>query len=72
MASALGALEHDVTSDAARAATRGAAGVLGDFQRLDRRARGFVQGSQPLMASDVIFTESVGATTVLIESMVAG
>jgi hypothetical protein len=69
LASALGALEHDVTSDAARAATRGAAGVLGDFQRLDRRARGFVQGSQPLMASDVIFTESVGATTVLIESM---
>jgi len=70
LASALGALEHDVTSDAARAATRGAAGVLGDFQRLDRRARGFVQGSQPLMASDVIFTESVGATTVLLESMV--
>ena len=33
LASALGALEHDVTSDAARAATRGAAGVLGDFHR---------------------------------------
>ena len=70
LASALGALEHDVSSDAARSAARGAAGVLGDFQRLDRRARGFVQSSQPLMASDVIFTESVGATAVLLESMV--
>ena len=70
LASAVGALEHDVASDAARSAARGAAGVLGDFQRLDRRARGFVQSSQPLMASDVIFTESVGATAVLLESMV--
>jgi hypothetical protein len=39
-------------------------GVLEDFRRLDVKIRQYVKGRQALMASDVIFTESLakGAT----------
>ena len=48
-------------SDASRAATQGAASALEKFRSLDLRARKYVESGQRLMASDVIFTDSLGA-----------
>jgi hypothetical protein len=61
----LGALERSATADTSRAAARGASDALADFDKMDRRAREYVQSGQRLMASDLIFTESLGATTAL-------
>ena len=48
-------------SDASRAATQSAASALEKFRSLDLRARKYVESGQRLMASDVIFTDSLGA-----------
>jgi hypothetical protein len=61
----LGALERSATADTSRTAAQSASGVLADFDKMDRRAREYVQSGQRLMASDLIFTESLGATTAL-------
>jgi hypothetical protein len=61
----IGALERTATADASRTAAQAASGALADFERMDRRAREYVQSGQRLMASDLIFTESIGATTAL-------
>jgi hypothetical protein len=61
----LGSLERTATADAPRTAARSAADALADFERMDRRAREYVQSGRRLMASDLIFTESIGATTAL-------
>ena len=61
----LGALERSATADTSRSAAQAASGVLADFDKMDRRAREYVQSGQRLMASDLIFTESLGATTAL-------
>jgi hypothetical protein len=61
----LGALERTATGDTSRSAAQAASGVLADFDKMDRRAREYVQAGQRLMASDLIFTESLGATTAL-------
>lgn len=62
---ALAALERTATIDTARIAAQSATTVLADFDKMDRRAREYVQSGQRLMASDLIFTESLGSTTAL-------
>jgi GAF domain len=54
-------------SDASRAATQGAASALEKFRSLDLRARKYVESGQRLMASDVIFTDSLGALSSAME-----
>jgi GAF domain len=51
------------SSQATRSAVQAAAASLEQFRSLDKRARQYVQNNQSLMASDVIFTESLGALT---------
>jgi hypothetical protein len=65
LARALTQLATAATSDTARTAVESATRTLGEFERMDRRAREYVQNGQRLMASDLIFTESRGATTAL-------
>jgi len=48
------------TNEATRSAVQAAAASLEQFRGLDKRARQFVQNGQPLLASDIIFTESLG------------
>jgi len=56
-------LANASTSEATRSAVQAAAASLEQFRALDKRARQYVQNNQSLMASDVIFTESLGALT---------
>jgi hypothetical protein len=51
------------SSDATRSAVQAAAAALEQFRELDKRARQYVQNGQNLVASDVIFTESLAALT---------
>jgi hypothetical protein len=48
------------TTEATRSAVQAAAASLEQFRGLDKRARQFVQNDQSLLASDIIFTESLG------------
>jgi hypothetical protein len=61
----LAVLHGSVTDEGARAAVRSAVSTLADYERMDRRARDYLESRQPLMASDLIFTDSLGATTAL-------
>ena len=49
------------STDATRSAIQAASASLEQFRALDKRARQYVQNNQNLMASDVIFTESLDA-----------
>ena len=60
-------LANASSSEATRSAVQAAAGSLEQFRALDKRARQYVQNKQILMASDVIFTESLGALTAAAE-----
>lgn len=51
------------SSDATRSAVQAASAALEQFRALDKRARQYVQNGQNLVASDVIFTESLAALT---------
>lgn len=51
------------SSDDTRSAVQAAAAALEQFRGLDKRARQYVQNGQNLVASDVIFTESLAALT---------
>jgi hypothetical protein len=55
------------STPATRSAVQAAAASLEQFRALDKRARQYVQNRQALMASDVIFTESLGALTTAAE-----
>jgi hypothetical protein len=57
----LAALAGDVTGDGTRSAIQAASGVLEEFRKLDLRARQYLKNNQPLMASDVIFTDGLTA-----------
>jgi hypothetical protein len=57
----LAALAGDATGDGTRSAIQAASGVLEEFRKLDLRARQYLKSSQPLMASDVIFTDGLTA-----------
>ncbi len=56
-------LANASSSQATRSAVQAAAASLEQFRSLDKRARQYVQNNQSLMASDVIFTEALGALT---------
>ena len=56
-------LAHASSTEATRSAVQAAAASLEQFRALDKRARQYVENNQSLMASDVIFTESLGALT---------
>lgn len=58
-------LAGTATNAAAKSAIESATRTLAEVERMDRRAREYVQNGQRLMASDLIFTESRGATTAL-------
>ena len=60
-------LANASSSEATRSAVQAAAASLEQFRSLDKRARQYVQNNQSLMASDVIFTESLGALTTAAE-----
>lgn len=64
-------LANDASSDATRSAIQAAAASLEQFRGLDKKARQYVQNRQSLMASDVIFSESLGALTAASEHVVA-
>ena len=55
----LAALAVDANGEATRSAIQAASGVLEDFRKLDVKIRQYVKGHQILMASDVIFSESL-------------
>ncbi len=62
---AISALRQSATADAARTALDHAAEAFNQFVAADKGALDFINAAQPLMASDVIFTEgSLAATTV--------
>jgi hypothetical protein len=56
-------LAQIASSDATRSAVQAAGASLEQFRTLDARARRFVDNGQPLVASDVIFTDSLAAIT---------
>jgi hypothetical protein len=56
-------LAQAASSDATRAAVQAAGASMEQFRSLDTRARRFVDNGQPLVASDVIFTDSLAAAT---------
>ena len=50
-------LQSEATSDATRTSLGKAGDLMTEFAGVDQRAREYLQSGQPLMASDVIFTE---------------
>jgi hypothetical protein len=56
-------------SSQARAAFEEAGGALDDLRKLDTRARTLVHSGQPLVASDVIFMDSLQASTHVVEAL---
>jgi hypothetical protein len=57
----LAALAADATADATRSTIQAASAELEKFRSLDQRARQYLKSDQVLMASDVIFTDSLTA-----------
>jgi hypothetical protein len=57
----LATLAGDAAGDGTRSAIQAASGVLEEFRTLDLRARRYLKNNQPLMASDVIFTDGLTA-----------
>lgn len=62
---ALASLDAQATGEGPREALTMAQEALAAFEKIDRRARSYVQGGQELMASDLIFTESLNATSTM-------
>src|SRR5262245_45660823 len=67
----LAALAVDAGGEATRSAIQAASGVLEDFRKLDVKIRQYVKNKQPLMASDVIFTESLAKGSTVAEHVSA-
>jgi GAF domain-containing protein len=67
----LAALAVDASGEATRSAIQAASGVLEDFRKLDVKIRQYVKGRQALMASDVIFTESMARGATVAERLAA-
>jgi hypothetical protein len=63
----LASLAGDATGDGTRSAIQAASGVLEEFRKLDQRARQYLKNNQPLMASDVIFTDGRTASDAVAE-----
>ena len=62
------ALEQETTSGAARAALAEVSAAADDFEARDRRVRGYTSSGQKLLASDIIFSDSLD----LVSRMVSG
>ena len=62
-------LRGQATSIAAQSAVDNTASALQDFEQMDRRARDYVHGGQKLLASDVIFAESLQITGAMAGSL---
>ena len=65
----LNTLRGQATSLAAQSAVDNASSALQDFEQMDRRARGYVQGGQKLLASDLIFADSLEITGAMAGSL---
>jgi hypothetical protein len=61
----LGTLASTATGDGAREALATAQSALDTFEKTDRRARAYVESGQELTASDVIFADSLRATSTI-------
>jgi GAF domain len=59
----IASLAADAKAEGTRTAVQAARAALDNFRALDQRARQYVGDGQALMASDVIFNESVAAAT---------
>jgi CHASE3 domain sensor protein len=59
---ALTGLQSTVTAPEAQSALDSAASALQDFEQMDRRARDYVRSGQKLLASDMIFDDSLAMT----------
>ena len=62
-------LRGQATSLAAQSAVDNAASALQDFEQMDRRARDYVHGGQRLLASDLIFADSLELTGAMAGSL---
>ena len=67
----IASLAADAKAEGTRTAVQAARATLDNFRALDRRARQYVGDGQALMASDVIFNESVAAATAAAERVEA-
>ena len=63
----LAMLASDATGEGTRSAIQAGSGVLEEFRKLDVRARQYLKTNQPLMASDVIFTDGLTAGNAVAE-----
>jgi GAF domain len=67
----MASMAADAKAEGARTAVQAGRTVLGEFRKLDQRARQYVADGQALMASDVIFNEGLTAGTSLGERVEA-
>jgi hypothetical protein len=65
----LTSLRGQATSLAAQSALDNTASALQDFEQMDRRARDYVHGGQKLLASDLIFADSLELTGAMAGSL---
>jgi hypothetical protein len=65
----LNALRGQAISLAAQSAVDNAVSALQDFEQMDRRARDYVRGGQKLLASDMIFADSLEITGAMAGSL---
>jgi CHASE3 domain sensor protein len=66
---ALDALRAQATSPEAQSIIDNASSALEDFGQMDRRAREYTRNNQKLLASDLIFTDGLETTGVVVESI---
>jgi len=66
---ALDALRAQAISPEAQSIIDNASSALEDFEQMDRRARDYTRSNQKLLASDLIFTDGLETTGVVVESI---
>jgi hypothetical protein len=66
---ALDALRAQAFSPEAQSVIDNASSALEDFEQMDRRARDYTRSGQKLLASDLIFTDGLESTGVVVESI---
>jgi hypothetical protein len=66
---ALDALRAQASSPEAQSIIDNASSALEDFEHMDRRARDYTRAGQKLLASDLIFTDGLESTGVVVESI---
>jgi hypothetical protein len=66
---ALDALRAQASSPEAQSIIDNASSALDDFEQMDRRARDYTRNGHKLLASDLIFTDGLETTGVVVESI---